>query len=230
MKYKKIKLPLFPIEYSVFIGDTIKDAEDKAQEIFPGIKNTAQEIGKNVIAITEEIKNNKDQKFFIVKLQKDATLEVITHEALHLTNFLMSALSLSNDAEGGETQCYIQGNIIHNILLCIDQQKASEFVGEEIKTQDMLKHKELYEEINKSFNADEFNKSVTDLGMMILLDKMPETFTEEEFTLRYTKGWLTKKLNEESNQSAIRIIQELKRRELILKEKSKEYYSKATKK
>ena len=65
--------------------------------------------------------------------------------------------------------------------------------------------------------------------MMILLDKMPETFTEEEFTLRYTKGWLTKKINEESNQSAIRIIQELKRRELISKEKSKEYYSKATK-
>ena len=122
-----IKLPLFPIEYFLFVGEDIKDAHKKLTEEFLGIEER-KDFG-NAVAETEVIKNKEGKVFFIVKIQEDSSIEVVVHEALQLTHLILKSLKMEVNAKNDELECYIQADIIKNILKTISITKYNCFLN-----------------------------------------------------------------------------------------------------
>ena len=64
-----------------------------------------------------------------MKIQEDSSIEVVVHEALHLTHLILKSLKMEVNAKNDELECYIQADIIKNILKTISITKYNCFLN-----------------------------------------------------------------------------------------------------
>jgi hypothetical protein len=238
---KLIKLPLFDFHYDIIVEETTDLARKVMQETYPGCETS---IGTGCVAETFHINGPNMYAFFGMVFTKDATMEQVVHESLHLTHMMLDYMKISRGAgQSDEIECYIQGEIISKALPLISHYDSKRFKKSlrpeiagctkevEPTEEDVLEVLTLNDApkgIYACANAEEFAEEVEKLGMELLLSKFQYKFTEETFYIFMTEVWDLRLIeNEDCNDLIEALLNSMKSKNYIIKDSNTGFYYKA---
>lgn len=118
-------MPLFPANYSIMIGGSMKQCIDSVLTTFEGLK--LSDIELNQTGHSMSVVHHAHGTHFIMIIVQDGktnpmnTLKTIVHEANHICWFILEWLGISITPDNHEIQSYMLEEIVSKAVKCNEE-------------------------------------------------------------------------------------------------------------
>ena len=125
--HQRIKLPLFHIYYNVIVTNSMRDAEDLLQELFPGLQLKIETDVCGYCALVSHFSMGRQLILIIntedMGIDKPNLISTVYHECTHLSWYIMDNLGITVDGDNHEIQAYLMEELITKVSDVVEESK-----------------------------------------------------------------------------------------------------------